>query len=126
MNLSNKLTTKVNRIPPCLARLFAKDGNCLASDTVLMARTGWGARHLRSVYQRATWNGVTAEDIDTFLSACGLSWARQRKERWKLQRVFEREGLKGIARLKHLKPRNPWQARALDVHLRRIEKLLGQ
>lgn len=126
MNLPNKLTDKLSRIPPCLARLFAKDGDCLASDRVLMARTGWGARRLRSVYQRATWNGVTAEDIDTFLSACGLSWSRQRKERWKLQRVFEQEGLKGIARLKHLKPRSQGQARALDVHLRRIEKLLSQ
>lgn len=126
MNLPKRLTVKLNRLPPCLARLLAKEDGRLASDRILMARTGWGARRLRSVYQRATWDGVDAADIDTFHEACGLRWSSQNKQRWQLQTAFEKGGLKGLARLKHLKPRNPWEAKALNAHFKRIEKLLSQ
>lgn len=124
MKLYNKLSDRLNDIPPCVVRLFAKDGDQLAGDRVLMARTGWGARRLRAFYQRARF--TEGDDVDTFFTACGIRWSQKNKLRWQLQRAWEKGGLKGIAKMKHLRPRNPWQAKALGVHLRRIEKLLSQ
>lgn len=124
MKFYNKLSDRLNDIPPCFVRLLAKDGNQLAGDRVLMARTGWSARRLREFYQRARF--TEGDDVDTFFAACGIRWSQKNQLRWQLQRAWEKGGLKGIARMRHLKPRNPWQARALNVHLRRIEKLLSQ
>lgn len=120
------LVEKLDRLPPMFARLLAKNRGRLMTDTELAKRTGWGMRHLKRVYQAATWRDITAQEVDTFLSACGLSWSSQRRQRWLLQLAFERKGIEGIFSMYHLRPKNWWQAHQLNTHRRRLTKLLQE
>lgn len=116
------LTDKLDRLMPCLVRIMAKHNRRLMTDPELMRRTGWGRRKLRAVYQSASWEHVRVGDVDKFLSACGMSWSTQRRQRWLIQLAINNGGIKTM---KHLKCDTGWRGNQLKLHLDRIEKLLG-
>lgn len=128
MNLSEQtITAKLDRLPPCVVRLLAKKDGRLMTDPELCALTGWGRKKLESVYQLASWAGVRVGDVDTFLTACGLSWATQRRQRWLLKLRYHAAGsvIEGIRSMRHMKTDEPWRAVQVNMHLARVEKLLG-
>ncbi len=122
MNLTNTLLEKIDRLPPCIVRILAKENGRLMTDPRLMQKTGWGRTKLRRVYQASTWAGVSVSDVDTFLTACGMSWSRQRRQRWLLQLAVNNGGIKTM---QHLRCDTGWRGNQLKLHLERIEKLLG-
>lgn len=122
------LTEKLDRIPPCVARILAKKDRRLATDQDLVRITGWSMIKVRWVYQRRSWAGIKVADVDTFLSACDLNWSSQREKRWLLRLAMERGG---IGTMQHLQRRKmshqtSWLPSQLARHLRRIEKILSQ
>jgi len=116
------LVEKLNRLPPCIVRIMAKKDGRLMTDPELMELTGWGRSRLRAVYQSATWKDVRAGDIDTFLAACGMSWSRQRTQRWALKRAIENGGVETMS---HMKRDTGWRGRQFHIHTDRIESLLS-
>lgn len=117
------LVEKLDRLPPCLIRIMAKKNGRLMTDPELMELTGWGRSKLRAVYQSATWSNVRAGDIDRFLKACGMSWSKQRTQRWLLKRAIEKGGVETMG---HLKRDTGWRGRQFDIHTDRIEELLSR
>lgn len=116
------------RIPPCVCRLLAKSTDDsgqerLMTDGELMKKTGWGKKHLRAVYQSATWKNVTVGDTDLFLWACGLHPAKQRRYMWLLQRAW-RNGMDGIRNMRHLRTDVAWRGNQVQTLLRMVERVL--
>lgn len=117
------LTQKLDRIPPCVARILATANGKLATDAALMKLTGWTDRKLVRLYRRRTWSGVKVGDVDAFLAACGLSWSTQREKRWLLKLAIERGG---VRTMRHLRFKKGQQVSRVANHLRTIEKILSK
>lgn len=114
------LLEKLNRLPPCLCRIFAKRNGRLMSDAELMEATGWSIRHLRRVYKASSWADVAVRDVDTFLAACGLRWSSQRRQL--MQLWYHRDH---FGNMRHLKVDCGWRGFQLEHHKRLITKLLS-
>lgn len=118
------LMAKLDRIPPCVARLMAKGPNgTLASNAELKRRTGWGQSKLKRVSSATSFKNITVGEADAFLEACGLRWSSQRRMLWLMQRSWRNGGLQTM---RHLRFRTGWQASMVKRHQRRIEKLLSK
>lgn len=102
--------------------MAVKDGR-LMSDQELAELTGWGERKLSRVYNSASWDDITGRDMDTFLTACGLSPFSLRRQRWLIRLAVGRGGLHTMQHLKNSD--TGWKGNQLRLHLQRIEKLLG-
>lgn len=114
------LTDKLNRLPPCICRLLAKKSGRLMTDDELVAATGWGKTRLRTLYNSTSWENITVGDADKFLTACGLTWSSQRRQRWLLQLAGN-----DISRMRHLRATTGWQASMVQRHQARIARLLS-
>lgn len=123
MNLgSDSLLAKLDRLPPIICRLMAKNGGFFMSDHELMNRTGLSRHLLRRVYRAISWRKSTVEEVDMFLTACGFKWSSQRRQRWLISlRLSEGDG---ITRMRHLKPRNKTEAAAIKALLKHVKRLL--
>lgn len=120
MNLGNtSLLDKLDRLPPILCRLLAKENGKLMSDVRLSKLTGWGLSKLRRVYRQTTWGNVTVEDADVFLTACGCSWSSQRRQLWHLSRPRSQ-----FLAMRHLKAASVQEAAMISRHQRRMVALL--
>lgn len=117
------LTEKLDRIPPAIARLLAKHNGRLMTTPELVRRTGFGHDKVQRIANQKTWARISVEDVDIFLTACGLSWSTQRKKRWLLKLALSKGRLH---KMHHLKASNSIEATQVRCHLRRIEKLLQQ
>ena len=114
------LLEKLNRLPPCLCRIFAKKNGRLMTDMELIEATGWSMRHLRKVYQSSSWASVSVNDVDTFLAACGLRWSSQRRQLfylWRYQAQFWK--------MRHFKIDCGARGFQLAQHKRIIKRLLS-
>lgn len=113
-------------IPPCICRMLARndgrDGR-LMTDAELGKKTGWGKKHLRAVYRRATWDDVTVGNMDLFLWACGLHPSKQRRYTWLLKRALK-NGMEGIRKMRHLRADTAWQVNQVQTLLRMVERVL--
>lgn len=112
------LLEKLNRLPPCICRIFAKKNGRLMSDDELIQATGWNRKHLRKVYQSNTWAKVRVEDVDKFLTACGLRWSTQQRQHDAL-----RYHQKHLTNMRHL--RMTPLGFQLAAHKRLIKRLLS-
>lgn len=123
MNLGNDtLLAKLDRLPPIVVRIFlARHKGKLMTDLELRRRTGWGKKKLLRVYRAATWKDATVDEVDTFLSACGLRWSSQRRQRFLLQLAFERNGLE---RMRHLKAVTFWEKQMISNLIKQYRKLM--
>ena len=117
------LLEKLNRLPPCICRLLAQRSGVLATDAELQLMTGWSQSKFERIAFSGTWAGVSVSDVDAFLEACGVSWASQRRERWRLLRAM-RGGLDGLKRLSHLKAPVAARKRRVISLLKRTERVL--
>lgn len=118
------LLEKLNRLPPVVARLLAKSNGKLMSDLELCKRTGWGKKRLRRVYRAGSWNNVTVEEVDVFLTACGLKWSTQRRQRWLLKLALNRSE-SGLEQMRHLKATTAWEASMIKKLNKHVEKFLS-
>lgn len=120
--MTRTLIEKLDRIPPCIARLMAKgkDGR-LMSNAELKRITGWGKSRLKRVVSATSFKDVTVGEADIFLSACGLTWSSQRRLLWLMQRAWRNGGLHTMA---HLRYKTGWQASMVKRHQKRIQQLL--
>lgn len=126
VNLQNfkTITEKLDRIPPCVVRLMAKDASGkLMSNEELTRRTGWGRSRLRRIAGATSFKNLTVGEADTFLTACGLTWSSQRRLLFLMQRAWRNGGLQTM---NHLRYETGWQASMVMRHQRRIEKLLSK
>lgn len=123
MNLGNDtLLAKLDRLPPIVVRIFlARHKGKLMTDLELRRRTGWGKKKLLRVYRAATWEDATVNEVDTFLSACGLRWSSQRRQRFLLQLAFERNGLE---RMRHLRAATFWEKQMIANLIKQYRKLM--
>lgn len=117
------LEAKLNRIPPAIARLLAKHNGRLMTTDELIKRTGFGHMKLKHIAKQKTWGRIAVEDVDTFLTACGLSWSTQRRQRWLLQLASSKGRLH---KMRHFKTSNRIEAAQVKSHMKRIEKLFQQ
>lgn len=123
MNLGNDtLLAKLDRLPPIVVRIFlARHKGKLMTDAELRKRTGWGKKKLIRVYRAASWRNATVEEVDGFLSACGLRWSSQRRQRFLLQLAFERNGLE---RMRHLRATTFWERQMIKNLIAQYQKLM--
>lgn len=117
------LTEKLNRIPPAIARLLAKHNGRLMTTPELSRRTGFSTYKVSQIADQTSWARITVQDVDTFLTACGLSWSTQRRQRWLLQLAAKKGRLH---KMHHLNAKNGVTKEQVRKHLKRIEKLLQQ
>lgn len=117
------LTEKLNRIPPCICRILAKSNGKLMTTNELMAKTGFGHMKLKHISKQLSWARIAVEDVDVFLTACGLKWSTQRRERWLLQLAANKGRLH---KMRHFKTSTRVEAAQVKSHLRRIEKLFNK
>jgi len=62
------------------------------------------------------------EEVDSFLTACGLKWSSQRRQRWLISlRLSEGDG---ITRMRHLRARNKDEACVIEALLKHVKRLL--
>lgn len=116
------LLEKLNRLPPCICRLLAKNNGELATDRELLAVTGWSRAKLDRIAKAVTWAEVAVIDVDAFLYACGLTWSTQRRQLWLLQ-VAALKGFQGIKRMRHLKKPIAQRAGRVATLLSALKKL---
>jgi hypothetical protein len=116
------LEQKLNRIPPCIARLLAKHNGRLMTTDELKRRTGFGHMKLKHISKQKTWARVAVEDVDIFLQACGLSWSAQRRQRWLLELAIKKGRLH---KMRHFKTSNRIEAAQVHNHLRKVERLFS-
>lgn len=114
------LTQKLDRLPPCICRLLAENNGELATDMEMRLCTGWGKDKLERISKATTWAGITVDDVDVFLAACGIRWSSQRREREKLTRIIR---VGGIRRLKHLQKPTAQRAGRVTTLLKLCEQL---
>jgi hypothetical protein len=118
------LLEKLNRIPPCICRLMAKDASgMLMSNDEIRRRTGWGKTRLRRIVSATSFKDITVSEVDAFLSACGLSWSTQRRLIWLMQ-IAWRNG--GLQTMRHLRYKTGSQASMIKRHQKRIAKILSK
>lgn len=122
-------TRNIWDIPPCICRLLAKTKDKrtgemrLMTDEELMRATGWGEKHLRWVYNKATWGPITNADSDLFLAACGLNVKEQRRYKYRLARAVKRGG---VETMRHLQGRAAWRVNQNRTLLRMCSRVLGE
>lgn len=117
------LEDKLNRMPPFVARLMAKSNGRLMTTLELMEKTGFSHVKLERIAKQKTWASIAVRDVDLFLTACGLSWSSQRRQRWLLELAIRKGRLH---KMRHFKTTNRIEAAQVKSHLRRIEKLFSQ
>lgn len=93
------------------------------TDDELMVATGWGEKHLRWVYNKASWAKVTNEDTDLFIHACGLNVREQRRYRYRLARAIKRGG---IETMRHLQGRIAWRVNQNKTLIRMCTRVLNE
>lgn len=125
MNLGTDLVSKLDRVPPWLCRLMARgpDG-LLMTSAELCRRTGWRKQKLRRIAEAKSFRDFKAGEIDTFITACGLCWSRQRKLLYLISLAVQRGGIQTMQHFRH-KPGVSWQASMIIRHQRRIQKLFA-
>lgn len=113
------------KIPPCLARLLAKENDLLMSDGQLMAKLGWTRGRLKKIYRAATWENVSVGDMDCFLGACNLEPAKQRRYLWLYKRALNSPD--GLKNMRHLRTAGQsWRASMVESLLHMVEKVLRE
>lgn len=117
------LQEKLDRLPPFIARMLAKNNGRLMTTIELMEKTGFCHTKLERISKQKTWANIAVKDVDLFLTACGLSWSAQRRQRWALALAI-RKGR--IHKMRHLKTNTNIGASQVKSHLRRIEQLFKQ
>jgi hypothetical protein len=117
------LTEKLDRLPPYVARLLAKETGRLATVPELMAKTGWGRRKIEALQRAMTWKKVAVGDVDIFLKACGLTWSAQRRQLWLIQLAIQRGG---IDRMKHFRLTDGFSGSQIRSQFKRIEKMFKE
>lgn len=113
------LLEKLDRLPPCLCRLFAR---------TRLARTGWHPKSHREIAAEAglakstvadlsrlrSWRHVPLEMADTFARACGVNLAEIEEAISRLRT--------GRSRLKHLAAGNAQQRRMIAELLKESKR----
>lgn len=123
MNIgSDSLREKLDRLPPIICRLLARDNGRLISDVELAKRTGWCKTKLRRLYRAKSWGHVKVGDVDKFLAACGMKWSTQRRQRRLLKIVLEGNG---IENMKHMKASTRREAAMIAMIIRHVNRLLS-
>lgn len=117
------LLQKLDRLPPYAVRLLARRRNRLILDVEIMKQTGWSKRRLRRVSRSTSWSGVKVSEVDAFLTACGMSWSKQRRHRGLLMRLASTSVYMRHMRYRYGSKRG-WYAVALQSHRRQFEKVL--
>lgn len=117
------LEEKLNRLPPFLARLLAKSNGRLMTTPELVKKTGFCHEKLERISKQRTWAKITVRDVDLFLSACGLKWSTQRRQRWALALAIKKGRLD---KLRHFKTSTQFGPAQVRSHLLRVEKLFNQ
>lgn len=117
------LTEKLDRIPPCIARLLAKSEGRLMTTSEIMKATGFSKWKVDRISNAKTWANISVKDVDLFLSACGLSWSAQRKQRWLLGLAVKKGR---VDKMRHLKVANRIESAQVKSHIRRITKLFSE
>lgn len=87
----------------------------------LMAATGWSEAKLRRICWATTWGRIDAVDIDTYLSACGLTWSRLRRPLYLLRLAIKRGG---VETMRHIAACGPEHGGAPVRYLRRLNQIL--
>lgn len=122
--MTTTLRHKLDRIPPCICRLMAKNvAGRLMSNAELKLITGWGNSKLKRIASATTFRDLTVGEVDQFLAACGLRWSSQRRMLWLMQLAWRNGGLQTM---RHLRYETGWQASMIKRHQRRIEQLLSK
>jgi hypothetical protein len=117
------LEAKLDRLPPFVARLLAKSNGRLMTTLELMEKTGFCHEKIERISKQKSWANIAVRDVDLFLTACGLSWSTQRRQRWMLDLAIRKGRLH---KMRHFKTDNQYGGAQVRAHLRRIEQLFKQ
>lgn len=108
------LLRQLDLIPPCIARLCARDGLRMVSLRAIHLRSGLDMDKVIWISRQGSWKKVTVEDAMLFAMACGIDPLRPRKKLFYLRRAMAAGGKfllgKGRRRAYAMRQLRLWQA----------------
>lgn len=70
----------LNKMPPCLCRILAREDGRALSLAELSERTGIDKSYLSKLSRRDKWDGTKIDTIEAFADACGVDLLHPRRQ----------------------------------------------
>ena len=80
------LIKKLDKLPPNLVRVIARDGRVALSNKDIADRSGIGVKRVGQISKMTTWRNLQISEAAAFASACGVDLVNQSKTRKYLMR----------------------------------------
>ena len=82
----NRLLKKLDKLPPNLVRVLARDGNEAMSNRDIASKAGMSTKRIGQISRLKTWATISVGEVDSFAEACGVDVINQSKTRKYLMR----------------------------------------
>lgn len=100
------LLAGLDRLPPNICRLIARDRRRPLTNDELAARSGLPVKRVVFIAKLKSWARVPVGQVDAFRSACGITPQNQSRHLFYLQRTFnDRVTIRALAHLDKLPAR---------------------
>jgi len=80
------LVTKLDKLPPNLVRVLARDGRRSLSNKSIAAKSGLTVKRIGQISRMRSWGGLQISEAAAFAEACGVDLVNQAKTRKYLMR----------------------------------------
>jgi hypothetical protein len=80
------LVTKLDKLPPNLVRVLARDGRRSLSNKDISSRSGLTVKRVGQISRMKSWGGLQVSEAAAFTEACGVDLINQSKTRKYLMR----------------------------------------
>ena len=80
------LVTKLDKLPPNLVRVLARDGRRSLSNKSIAAKSGLTVKRIGQISRMRSWGGLQISEAAAFAEACGVDLINQAKTRKYLMR----------------------------------------
>jgi|TARA_Y100000310_G_scaffold11165_1_gene11749 hypothetical protein len=80
------LVTKLDKLPPNLVRVLARDGRKSLSNRDIAAKSGLTVKRIGQISRMRSWSGLQISEAASFAEACGVDLINQAKTRKYLMR----------------------------------------
>lgn len=80
------LVTKLDKLPPNLVRVLARNGGKSLSNRDISAKSGLTVKRIGQISRMGSWGGLQVSEAAAFAAACGVDLINQAKTRKYLMR----------------------------------------
>jgi|TARA_Y100000361_G_C11157030_1_gene344806 hypothetical protein len=82
----SSLLKKIDKLPPNLVRVLARDGRAALTNKQISERSGIAVKRIGQISKMKTWGGIQVSEAAAFADACGVDLVNQAKTRKYLMR----------------------------------------